>query len=664
MRLPSLLGPMPTVRRHGLALAIAMVATTAMLVVACNRAPSTPTLPPVVAVALAGAELGVGAVANPMRARFLYSSERPGGALADPARQPRDLSGRSVKTPRVRAIQTNEPGGSLWLLAHDPWLAYQRGRELFLREFDATSGVFGESGRLDGKPLDDGTTKMMNRDHASSCAMCHNTPWRDGGAGATIVKNSGAGRNTTHVFGGGLLEMIGAETRLRLLELADTNRDGWIGTDEAPATPAVLREGDYTLDFGSFRADPKTHRPALNPVLYVWYVDASGERIAWATSLASPGVAGYDFEVQVFGHGQRDRFSHGGITSTLRAFAANAFDIHSGLTACDPILSEEPRRDGLGRVSACGMQQFSTMTTRDRGQRKDAAGRSLDDPDRDGVIEEITAGDLDLIELFSLNHPRPAERPNPAGRARFEAAGCARCHMPDWTLERAREDPDYTRRRAGDRRFFDLETTRVDGAWRGRVVPVVRGAGVVVRGVYSDLLHHDVGSAFHEMQFDGSMIRRFRTTPLWGVGTTAPYGHDGASLDLDHVIRRHGGEAAPEAAAYAAMTEAERRELLEFLRGLELYTTETLPCDVDGDGAIAPAFVVAGVDTGLERFNPEWLFATPGRIEGWVTNPRGERVHSQALTNVRAAYGCDLPYLRDADGNGWPDVLDARVAPR
>ena len=188
------------------------------------------------------------------------------------------------------------------------------------------------------------------------------------------------------------------------------------------------------------------------------------------------------------------------------------------------------------------------------------------------------------------------------------------------------------------------------------------GQGVVARGVYSDFLHHDLGPAFHEMQFDGTWIRRFRTSPLWGVASTAPYGHDGASLDLDAVVRRHGGEARTVIARYVALASSERTSVLDFLRGLVLYSTDLLPCDVDGDGVISENFVVAGVDTGRERFNPEWLFANPGRIEGWVHNPRGERVFSNALTNVREAYGVDLPYLRDRDRNRWPDVLDDRAA--
>jgi hypothetical protein len=83
---------------------------------------------------------------------------------------------------------------------------------------------------------------------------------------------------------------------------------------------------------------------------------------------------------------------------------------------------------------------------------------------------------------------------------------------------------------------------------------------------------------------------------------------------------------------------------------------------VDGDGQIAEHFHVAGIDTGIERFNPEWLFRVPGRIEGPIENTQGMRITSFALTNVRAAYGLDLPFLKDADDDGFPDAIDP--APR
>ena len=606
---------------------------------------------------------------------------RPGTSRDNPLDRPRDLTGRSIKTPRVRAVHTTDVaqvGGTAYLTQCDPWLAYQRGRELFLREFSAADGVFGESGRQSGPKLEDGASRMASRDHASSCAICHNSPWRDAGAGATFAKNGGRGRNTPHLFGAGLIEMLGWQSRLKLLAQVDANRDGWISPAEAKGRAAWLEPVAQAARIPLGRFDDADHdgRPDLDPALAVWYVDARGQRIPWARKLTDPGVAGYSFEYQVFGHGNHPgQTLHGPPTpSTLRAFTVAAYDLHAGLQAFDPTF-EDPDGDGLAGVSQAGAPQFATAGGRDRGAVRDAAGVSLDDPDRDGHPEEISEGDLDLAEWYQLNHPRPAERARDpgaaAGRRTFDAIGCARCHTPDWQLEAAApaaKDPHL--RYPGDRRYFDLDVSQDVESSRlvGRVVSLAGRAGgrwtprrgaFTVRGLYSDLATHDLGDAFAEVQFDGSVIRRHRTAPLWGAGSTAPYGHDGASLDLDAAIRRHGGEAAAVTAHYTALAPAARAEVEAFLRSLVLYSCDDLPVDWDGDGRIAPHFLVAGVDTGEERFNPEWAFRVPGRIEGPVTAPDGARVVSQALTNAAAAYGVDLPYLRDTDGDGFPDVRDA-----
>lgn len=584
---------------------------------------------------------------------------RPGDSRANPLDAPRDLTGRSIKTPRVRAIHTTDPGqvgGTAYLTRKDPFLAYQRGRELVLREFSAADGVFGESGRQAGAKLEDGATRMAVRDHASSCAICHNSPWRDMGAGANFAKNGGHGRNTPHLFGAGLVEMLGTQNRERLMAQADANSDGWISIAEARGRQASLEPvpGGEKIALGRFDDADGNGRPDLDPVCAIWYVDAAGKRIAWARSFRDAGVAGYGFEVQVFGHGNHPKQTlHGPPSpSTIRAFSVAAFDLHAGMQACDPTF-DDPDGDGVAGTSQAGCPQFATAGGRDRGAVRDAAGVSLDDPDRDGRVEEISEGDLDLAEWYQLNHPRPAERVRDpgalAGRATFDAIGCATCHTPDWQVDR-------------DRRFFDLEVSQdVEGRLVGRIKRLSGGA-YRLRGLYSDLATHDLGDAFAEVQFDGSVIRRHRTAPLWGAGSTAPYGHDGASLDLDAVIRRHGGEAAPTTARYAALPAEKRADLQAFLRSLVLYSCDDLPTDVDGDGTISPHFVVAGVDTGEERFNPEWLFKIPGRIEGPITAPDGARVVSQALTNTLEAYGVNLELLRDTDGDGFPDRRDA--APR
>ncbi|MEZ0228365.1 MAG: hypothetical protein ACAI25_07045, partial [Planctomycetota bacterium] len=252
------------------------------------------------------------------------SPERPGASVDDPISKPHDLSGRSIKCARVRAAHSTDAaleGTTGYFFAKDPWLGYQRGRELFLREFSKSDGAFGNPGAMAGQLLEDETTKFATRDHVASCALCHNSPFRDGGSGATFFKNGGTGRNSMHLFGVGLIEMLGWEIRLKVLQKGDKNRDGWIAKGEADDVRAVIETGaGATLDFGVFGDPCGCQKPHLNSVCFIYYVDAKGERIPWARYLDDEGVAGYAFEVQLLGWGHRK----GSVASTLRAFSANA----------------------------------------------------------------------------------------------------------------------------------------------------------------------------------------------------------------------------------------------------------------------------------------------------------------------------------------------------
>jgi len=249
---------------------------------------------------------------------------------------------------------------------------------------------------------------------------------------------------------------------------------------------------------------------------------------------------------------------------------------------------------------------------------------------------------------------------------------CTSCHVLDWWIEPADPDnPDPHQRYNGDLRVFDLDVRwdSQDERLEGRlerlytVDPVTservpNRAGFLVQGLGTDFRHHDMGPAFRDMQYDGVVLTRFRTAPIWGNGHTFPYGHDGRSMTLDEVIRRHGGEAQASRDRYVNASKAEQEAVLAWLRTFVLYPTDQVPCDVDGDGVISDHFVIAGRDTGIERFNPEWLFRVPGQIEGIVRNPDGSYIRSDALVNIEAAYGLTLPGIRDSDRDGFPDILD------
>jgi cytochrome c peroxidase len=103
----------------------------------------------------------------------------------------------------------------------------------------------------------------------------------------------------------------------------------------------------------------------------------------------------------------------------------------------------------------------------------------------------------------------------------------------------------------------------------------------VVRNIFADLKRHDVGPGFYERNYDGSLRTQFMTTPLWGVGTTAPYGHDGRSINLTEVILRHGGEAQSARDAFASMDRDERAAVLAFLNALVLFPPDDTASNLD-----------------------------------------------------------------------------------
>src|SRR5262245_49650753 len=92
-------------------------------------------------------------------------SERPGCSIDHPIDMPRDLSGYSIKIPRIRVVHTSDPnmeGGSMYLQQVDPWLGYMWGKALTQRNFRERDGVYGDAGKIDGILLADGASKMMD----------------------------------------------------------------------------------------------------------------------------------------------------------------------------------------------------------------------------------------------------------------------------------------------------------------------------------------------------------------------------------------------------------------------------------------------------------------------------------------------------------------------
>jgi hypothetical protein len=112
----------------------------------------------------------------------------------------------------------------------------------------------------------------------------------------------------------------------------------------------------------------------------------------------------------------------------------------------------------------------------------------------------------------------------------------------------------------------------------------------VVRNIFTDFKRHDLGTNFHERNYEGTLSTLFITEPLWGVGTTAPYGHDGRSDTLEDVILRHGGEAAAAATAFAALTPTAKSFVIDFLQSLVLFPPDDTASTLQNINPAAASF--------------------------------------------------------------------------
>jgi len=197
------------------------------------------------------------------------------------------------------------------------------------------------------------------------------------------------------------------------------------------------------------------------------------------------------------------------------------------------------------------------------------------DVDQDGVSLEVDAGMLTTVVGYLAQLEAPVVRPprDPglldawaAGRARFDALGCAACHVP--TLELA--DPKLDARAPAERGRSPFVIDVAHDGDGPKIEPRYAGyqTTYLVR-LFSDLKRHDMGEALASPAPQGTIpARMFLTRPLWGLAETAPYLHDGRAPTVHDAIVLHGGEATAARDAYLALDEADRAGVRVFLASL------------------------------------------------------------------------------------------------
>ena len=245
------------------------------------------------------------------------------------------------------------------------------------------------------------------------------------------------------------------------------------------------------------------------------------------------GVRGVDANLRV-----KPFLAQGG-TASIREFLVGAFHAEMGLQAWDPVLCAAT--DPTAPKAAQSIAGFKYDPALDDFERPPACSPT-EDIDGDRKANEIDPALVDYVEFYLLNYFKPGQyrvTPRAAqGVQIMQRIGCLGCHVQNLTVRNDRRIADVeTRYRPGARhlqRFVRDRDAIVHAACPTRLrIPKLQPLGeqFVVRNVFTDLKRHDLGPAFHERDFDGLRITMHVTEPLWGVGTTAPYGHDGRSVD-------------------------------------------------------------------------------------------------------------------------------------
>jgi hypothetical protein len=470
------------------------------------------------------------------------------------------------------------PGSSLYIINRDPFRSIRRGRQLFQRKFTIAQGA--------GPRTRDGIHDDINGDPSpgaglvDSCAGCHGRPRGSAGFGGDVFTRPDS-RDAPHLFGLGLQEMLADEITTDLRAI----RREAIRSAARGGRSVTLPLQSKGLRYGRISASP------------AGVVDTSQ-------------VEGVDPDLRV-----RPFFAQGGEFS-IRGFSVGAFNDEMGLESPDQDL--HTASSGGRVVTPAGLVLDGSL---DRIQVPATASETSDE-DGDGKVNEMPVALIDHMEFYLLNYFKPAKSretyTSRVGRSVFMASGCASCHVPDLRIER-------------DRRVADVETgfdpvrgrfNRLFATATGLVNPVDDGSGLpalkkplrgsfVVRDFFADLKRHDLGPAFHERNFDGTIRTHFMTEPLWGVGSTPPYGHDGRSINLMEVILRHGGEAKGSRDRFAALSPAMQESLIAFLETLVLFPPDDTASNLDPGDPNASGYPQRGHGS----IKLTVLFEDPGDLE-------------------------------------------------
>lgn len=432
-------------------------------------------------------------------------------------------------------------GSSIYLINRDPFRSIRRGRQLFQRKFTRLQGQ--GANELDGVG-DVNTDIAIGAGLADSCALCHGRPRGSAGIGGNVVTRPDS-RDSPHLFGLGLKEMLADEITSDLR----STRDQAVRRARQMKRPVSLKLVSKGIYYGKITGNPDGS------------VDVSN-------------VQGVDPDLRV-----KPLFAEGS-TISIREFIVGALHNEMGLEA-----SEDPE---LLAASAGGRVVTPAGMVLD-GSKDKISAPPAPDPQNGNEIDPAIVDHLEfyLLNYFKPGHGQPSELAD-HGREVFNQIGCSSCHIANLTINHDRRVADvetsYDPLRGIFNTLFATATPLFHNVDDGSGLPTLKvpnGDSFVVKDIFTDFKRHDLGPNFYERNWDGTTQTQFLTRPLWGVGSTGPYGHDGRSITLNDVILRHGGEAQAARNQYARLRSFEQISLQTFLNSLILFPPDDTASNLD-----------------------------------------------------------------------------------
>jgi Di-haem oxidoreductase, putative peroxidase len=451
------------------------------------------------------------------------------------------------------------PDSSLFIIGRDPFRAIRRGRQVFQRKFTVAQG-FGP--RINDGVGDIEANTAIGNGLMDSCAGCHANPRGAAGAGGAILFVRPDHRDAPHLFGVGLKEMLADEITADLRVI----RDEAILQAQAQGRTVTLDLVSKGIDYGRITA------------LSDGTVDTSQ-------------VQGVNPDLRV-----RPLFAEGRDFST-RVLAVNAWRNAMGLIAEDPDFAAAAATPPGRVVTPSGLVLDGTLDT--------LPTPPTPRPEFGEADFEIPVSLVDFMEFYLLHYFKPGRyqqtRTTAQGRRIMQEIGCTQCHIPDLQIERDRRVADietvYDPKNGIFNNLFATANVLFRTVNNGTNLPPLKlpsGGPFLVENIFTDFKRHDLGPNFHERNFDGSMTTHFMTLPLWGVGNTPPYGHDGRSINLREVILRHGGEAQAQRDAFARLPDQWQDWVVRFLESLIIFPPDDTASTLDPGDPSAPDFPQRG----------------------------------------------------------------------